>query len=645
MNIVPTFINNYKKDIPLDKLDQFTQFANEEYRRLVREFNKIHAEVTFQIFEDIMKKHERFPSKFRYGTSGKRCFFPESLKKEFDQIPIQADDNCLFHCLTHLNYWKKKHHMYIRHEICNKLDEVIDKLARAKNLALAKDEDKLIQLFDSAIDNNFHIMGPKSDIKMDQGIEILYNEYEYRKQTYIKQMREWGKRTSLGSLLEILTAQIITNTNICVYITSYGETTNKVYENIKQMINVSLPNLIKTPDEKCDFILHLCRFIETDSPATHYEILTKKYKGNIPPTTPPVDPRTTEATAKKKAEEEATAKKKAEEEAVAKKKAEEEAAAKKKAEEEAAARKKAEEEAAARKKAEDDAAAAAKKKAEDDAAAKKKAEEEAEATKKAKEEGVTPVKSLVISDKVDKECKLPSNLEENYTITNFPADGNSLFECLKQGCLIWKNTSIGYIRIDIAYKIPFVVPAFNGASTQGQFLKGKMNYKQLNQATKDFINKHYSDFSVTENNSDEQYTQEQKMRTDKYYGSIIEILIAQMLAGINIILYNKSGNTITEYRELKNKVFTDSYIKEENTFNKVRLYLCNYDDTNKINIHYQLMVPTEKAEEEKRIETAKVIEKINRLWQNCQSGGSKDFKYKYLKYKTKYLTLKNNNSF
>lgn len=36
---------------------------------------------------------------------------------------------------------------------------------------------------------------------------------------------------------------------------------------------------------------------------------------------------------------------------------------------------------------------------------------------------------------------------------------------------------------------------------------------------------------------------------------------------------------------------------------------------------------------------------LNGLWQNCQFGGSKDFKYKYLKYKTKYLTLKNNNSF
>ena len=51
------------------------------------------------------------------------------------------------------------------------------------------------------------------------------------------------------------------------------------------------------------------------------------------------------------------------------------------------------------------------------------------------------------------------------------------------------------------------------------------------------------------------------------------------------------------------------------------------------------------AEEEKRIETAKVIKQIIGLSQQCQTGDGKSFKYKYLKYKIKYLTLKNNNSF
>ena len=48
----------------------------------------------------------------------------------------------------------------------------------------------------------------------------------------------------------------------------------------------------------------------------------------------------------------------------------------------------------------------------------------------------------------------------------------------------------------------------------------------------------------------------------------------------------------------------------------------------------------EKAEEEKRIETDNVIRLINKLSQQCQKGGGKSFKYKYLKYKIKYLTLK-----
>jgi hypothetical protein len=44
-------------------------------------------------------------------------------------------------------------------------------------------------------------------------------------------------------------------------------------------------------------------------------------------------------------------------------------------------------------------------------------------------------------------------------------------------------------------------------------------------------------------------------------------------------------------------------------------------------------------------EAARVIGIINRAWLQCHTGGSEQFKYKYLKYKIKYLKLKNNTNF
>jgi hypothetical protein len=297
------------------ELDHIIKVAYDKYESLVVEFTEVKAEVTLQIFKDIMKKDKIFSTNFN-DTTGKPCVFPESLQKDFIQHPIQADDNCLFHCLTHLPHWNGKHHMYIRHEICNKLNDVIDNLAKAttcKNDA----ELTLINCFDSALEGGFNDISDKN--------------YEINKQTYIKQMRQWGTAKSLGSLLEILTAQIITKTNICVYITISGKTEHTVYEKIKSTI-IKCVSALQLNNNPYNFILHLCKFephpdIPDNPEPKHYEILTRKYDVKQP---------VEKEAAKKQAEAEAAAKAKAEAEA-AKKQAD--AAAKEKAEADAAKKK------------------------------------------------------------------------------------------------------------------------------------------------------------------------------------------------------------------------------------------------------------------------------------------------------------------
>jgi hypothetical protein len=546
-------------------IKKYIDLAINKYDELVKEYKVINVPITEGIFRlSIMDYNDFKKYKLETNKEYKLCTFPEDQKANFTQVPINGDGNCLFHCLTHLKYWKGKTHVYIRQEICTKLDEIIDTLK-----ITMMDETPLLSFI-------------TDDIKTDE-------TYTQSKEKYIEQM----KKEDEGTMLEIIAAQIITGKNICVYMIYNQKFSKDWYEQIKNKLNDVYTNIKYSQD--CDLILHACKL---PNGARHYEVLIL-----------------TEEAVKKQAEEDAV-KKKAEEDAV-KKKAEEAAATKKA--EEAAAKKQAEE-AAAKKQAEE---AAAKKQAEEDAAAAvKKQSEEATAKKQAKEEGVTAVKPLVISDKVDKECRLPPNLEEYYTITDSPADGNSLFECLKLSCenkcSLWPTPLIDTLRADISKWIPYVVDRFNGIRT-GPLLNGIAAEGSLTLETMEFINKHYSNI-ILEGKQIEAH--KENMEKDKYYGSIIEILIAQILMKRNIILYDKTG-IIDGYEKLKNSFFTDSYNKEKNTFDKVRLYLCNYDDTNKKNIHYQLMMPTEKgaakekAEEEKRIETAEVIRQINELSRQC----------------------------
>ena len=277
-------------------IKKYIDLAINKYDELVNEYKVINVPITEGIFRlSIMDYIDFEKYKLETNKQFERCTFPEDQKANFTQVPINGDGNCLFHCLTHLKYWKGKTHVYIRQEICKKLDEIIDKLK------------------ETIVGGNPLLAFITNDIETNE-------TYTQSKGKYIEQMKQEAE----GTMLEIIAAQIITGKNICVYMIYNQKFSKDEYEHIKIKLNKIYNNISYSQD--CDLILHACKLL---GGASHYEVLIL-----------------TDA-ARKKAEEEAATKKKAEEEAAAKKKAEEDdAAVKKKAEEEAAAKKKAEAEAA-----------------------------------------------------------------------------------------------------------------------------------------------------------------------------------------------------------------------------------------------------------------------------------------------------------
>jgi hypothetical protein len=127
-----------------------------------------------------------------------KCPFPDSFKQdiEFIQTPISSDGNCLFSCLAYLDEWNRHSHNYVRDQICNNLNTLINILRT--------------ELIDGY--SYFQIL-----LKMsydDQSNQIKFNT-DKTNQEYIKQMRILN---AWGSGIEILTAIFITGQDINLYI-------------------------------------------------------------------------------------------------------------------------------------------------------------------------------------------------------------------------------------------------------------------------------------------------------------------------------------------------------------------------------------------------------------------------------------------
>ena len=127
-----------------------------------------------------------------------KCPFPNSFEQgiEFIQTPISSDGNCLFSCLAYLDKWKGQNHDYVRREICNKLDTLINLLRP--------------ELFNEG-QSGFQIL-------LQMSYEDKSNQKKFETDTtnqeYIKQMK---KPNAWGSGIEILTAIFITGQDINLY--------------------------------------------------------------------------------------------------------------------------------------------------------------------------------------------------------------------------------------------------------------------------------------------------------------------------------------------------------------------------------------------------------------------------------------------
>jgi hypothetical protein len=210
--------------------------------------------------DDAKKKAEAAKKKGEADAKSQqfpKCTFPPELNEKFTQIGIRGDGNCLFWCLTHLPYWKGQDAQYVRREICDKLDYVI------QILRTIDDRESQASILDFLLYENLIINSLDENVNS----ENIKN--------YIAKMRE---NRTYGSKLEILVAEIITRAKICLYHKEgTNDATDKVaYDNIKRKIELGSSydlHLNYDSSSECALILHLCKYSEHSDKAEHYEIL------------------------------------------------------------------------------------------------------------------------------------------------------------------------------------------------------------------------------------------------------------------------------------------------------------------------------------------------------------------------------------
>jgi len=261
-------------------------------------------------------------------------------------------------------------------------------------------------------------------------------------------------------------------------------------------------------------------------------------------------------------------------------------------------------------------------------------------------------------------CFISENLKRKYTQILIPSDGNCLFHCLSKT------------------------------------LFPKLDHKQIRKMicdnlkdTIDFLNHHnllaYISSYVNDSPDYDDYIKQ--MREDGTHGTPLEIFTAEKICGKNILLFNMNGGHL-------NKSFKDKLKKvyQLPAYENWILYLCAKENDRRP-VHYELLIPNKKYQEFKDSQLASELHKTEQLRQikidrqreldkqreetdrvfaskvdieqkkevemekirkaeldkeiektdrelakklSTQLGGNtKNFKYKYLKYKMKYLTL------
>ena len=231
---------------------QFSLYLISQYIRNLEEiYNNNHMDPkVIRTNDDLIKRVQYYPELNKMIPPPK-CDFPPSFQDgaEFIQIPIISDGNCLFSCLAYLDIWNTRDHEFVRNVICDNLDAVINILRKS------------VITLDGG-HSMFHTL-----LVMDYYNFIKEFENDPKNQIYIKKMRD---PNTWGSVIEILTAIYITKQNINLYtIAEYSDgrrigLLHEDFEHIKKKLIKD--QQIKIDDRKIPLNLYFCK-------GNHYELL------------------------------------------------------------------------------------------------------------------------------------------------------------------------------------------------------------------------------------------------------------------------------------------------------------------------------------------------------------------------------------
>ena len=214
-------------------------------------------------------------------------------------------------------------------------------------------------------------------------------------------------------------------------------------------------------------------------------------------------------------------------------------------------------------------------------------------------------------------CYFNENLKKKFKEIPTLGNGNCLFQSLQLGIKEWEQLTPLRVREIICDNLEDVIKRlikirnFSTSIIQSTGAPGESNIPietwigdelsiTVNEITDDII---------------KQYVEH--MQIDGSFGGLIEIITAIYITHVNIIIYQVNGLMNDNFEIIKHELRFDEDISFYTYFNEpsVNLYHCNKTGAGNIE-HYELL---------KEIITA-----------------PNEYEYKYMKYKMKYLTLKNN---
>ena len=243
-----------------------------------------------------------------------------------------------------------------------------------------------------------------------------------------------------------------------------------------------------------------------------------------------------------------------------------------------------------------------------------------------------------------------TSLPETSSIVDFqrintPADGHCLFHSLKQGILEWDGMDVLKVRNLICNNLLHII--------------NKLLVEPIDSDIKFFnsINPYIHVLTQPTDKDVQEYIQQMK---GNRWGTLIEVITAIYITNHDIIIYERDKRQ-TLFDDIKKYLISINFLHIDDSKPKVYIRLCgNHFETLIKQENESIMSNIEQPKITKILSEAKVY-LLNKLLSKsdatyicipnpkgkfdslikCQVD-TNDFKYKYLKYKMKYLTLKNN---